>query len=238
MSKVSLSYINYLQNAVETALLVGIENIAIESGIVRGINSTNSVFILQTNNVPILEDNLFVGVNKLKVLQNRLSLIKEQPNFTTDLTIKNDVDIKYVGMFTFKSSNLKIDFRSGNPKLMRGPKKFNDTMKTRIELNKEIVNMIQRGITAMNGDTITIINNDKETFIEILDNNNDVFKYTLPHQAESLDKFLDPSFAFRYCAKTILTLFKHNPEGHFCVGDRGILAVEINGLNVYVMPKV
>lgn len=236
--KIPASDIEYIQNVIKTVQAVGIEKVAIEPGIVRGIDDDKTVFILQTENVPSMQFGS-IGLVRLSVFQNRLNIVQEQPNFSVETNkVVETAEGSYIQSVTLKSSNLKIDYTCANPKIMLGVRKINDSMKAEIDLTPEVIKTIQRGVAAMSGEIITIINNNTETFIEILDKNKDVFKYALPHRAVSLNETLDPTFAFRYPADIVLSLFKLNQNGSFRIGNKGILNISVNNLNMYVMPRV
>lgn len=236
--KIPQSNIDYIQNVVKTVQTVGMDKVAIESGVVRGVTDDKTVFILQTENVPTFEFGS-IGISKLPVFQNRLNIVREQSNFSVEASsIKNTSEGSYVHTLTMRAAGIKVDFTCCNPKILMGVREFRDQMKVEIDLDPEIVKVLQRGINAMGGKMITIVNNEKETFFEVLDDSNDVFKYTLPTKCIPLIENVDPSFVFRYPADVILSLFKQNPEGSFRVGNRGILNVAVNNLNMYVMQRV
>lgn len=235
--KISQAHINYIQNVVGAAQVAGIESVSIEPNLVRGITDEKTVFILQTENVPNFDFGS-VGINRMSIFQNRLGIVQSQPNFSVDCDIVDTSDGKFVKSVVFRSDVVKVDYKCANPKTILGVRKFNDVLKSEIQCTPEVVDLLQRGINAMKGEVITLVNNDKETFVEILDINNDVFKFTLPNQAELIDNNYDSTFAFRYPAKILLNLLKSNPDGVFRVGNRGILNVQVNSFNVYILPKI
>ena len=73
---------------------------------------------------------------------------------------------------------------------------------------------------------------------EIVDVNNDIFSYTFTDKVETLTDDTDTNFANRYPIKTLLPLFKQNPEGYFEIGQKGILSISVQGLNLFVLPQV
>lgn len=236
--KLTQSAIEYLHNVVKTVQSVGMESVAIEPGMVRGISSDHTVFILQTENVPNFECGS-IGISKLPVFQNRLNIVREQPNFSVEVSsVRQTEHGQYAQSLTMKAAGIKVDFSCCNPKVLKGVAQFRDTFKVEVDLDPDVVKTIQRGVTAMGGKTITIVNNEKETFLEVVDDNNDVFKYTMPIKGVPLVTDVDQSFVFRYPADILLSLFKQNPEGSFKIGQRGLLNIAVNGLNLYVMQKV
>ena len=84
--KIDSDSLTFIQNVVETAQLVGIDNVIIEPGKVRAINDLKSVVLFQEAGVP---DMLFnsVGLNRIGVFLNRLDVARTQDNFTVDVKL-------------------------------------------------------------------------------------------------------------------------------------------------------
>lgn len=243
--KLDANTISYINDVVKTAQLIGCDDIMIEPGRVRGIDEARTVCILQTENVPDMPFGS-IGLNRLSVFQSRYEIARVQDKFTIEVeeakaNIKQDDDSMaeqpIARSITMKGKGTKIEYRCSNPATMRAPKVIKDELKARVQLTGDAVLLLQKGQVAMGADTVTIISNDGVSF-EFTDVNNDVFKHTFAEEAEDLLGEGDTKFAHRYPSKTLLALFKHNPTGTFSVGEAGTLWLEINNLNVIVLPQV
>ena len=221
--------ISYIETIVKNAKLVNIDSVIIETGFVRALAEDKTVFIFQDQNVPQLPFNS-IGLNRLDVFISRLDTAKSCDGFSIKATV--DDTGTFVRSLTMKGKNVKIDYRCANPKTIVAPKKFNDILKTQVRLTPEAVMLMQRGQAAMRSDTITLISNEKGVSFELVDINADVFSHTFASSATSLIQ-QDTNTHF-----LLLTLFKLNSDGCFNVGQKGILNVEINGLNIFVLPQV
>jgi hypothetical protein len=232
--KLDLDTINYINTVVKTAKMIGIDNIIIEPNTVRAMDDNKTVIILQTSNVPDMPFGS-IGLNRIDVFQSRYEIAKVQDNFTMEAIM--DDSGNFARSLLMKGKGIKIDYRSANPSIITAPKQIKDTALHRVQLSGEAVLLLQKGQVAMGADQVTICSNSGVSF-EFVDINNDVFKHTFADDAESLDGESDTSFVHRYPAKTLLSLFKHNPTGTFDVGRAGTLQFELNGLNVTVLPQV
>ena len=232
--KLTAETIAYLNSVVKTAQLIGIDNIIIEPDLVRAIDDAKTVIILQTSGVPDMPFGS-IGLNRISVFQSRYDIARVQDKFTMEAVI--DDDNQFARALTMKGKGVKIDYRCANPTTIVAPKQINDTPKTRVQLTGDAVLLLQKGQVAMGADTVTIISNEGVSF-EFVDVNNDVFKHTFADDAEALTDDTDTNFAHRYPAKTLLALFKNNPTGTFTVGQSGTLCLEVNGLNITVLPQV
>ena len=85
---------------------------------------------------------------------------------------------------------------------------------------------------------VNIISNKKGVSFELVDINSDIFSYTFTNKVENLTDDSDTNFAHRYPIKTLLPLFKQNSEGTFTIGQKGILSISVQGLNLFVLPQV
>ena len=243
--KLDANTISYINDVVKTAQLIGCEDIMIEPGRVRGIDEARTVVILQTKDVPDMPFGS-IGLNRLSVFMSRYEIARVQDNFTIEVAedvakIKQDddtmLDMPIARSLTMRGKGTKIEYRCANPGLMRAPRVIKDELKARVQLTGDAVLLLQKGQAAMGADTVTIISNDGVSF-EFTDVNNDVFKHTFADEAEDLLGDGDTKFAHRYPSKTLLALFKHTPTGTFSVGEAGTLWLEINGLNIIVLPQV
>jgi hypothetical protein len=232
--KLSQDLISFIETVVKTGQSVNIDNVIIEPDMVRAIDDARTVVLYQNTNVPEMPFGS-IGLNRINIFLSRLEIAKSQDNFTLDVTV--DDDAEYARAVTMKGTGTKIDYRCANPATIQAPRQINDNLIYRVQMNAEAVSLLQKGQVAMGSETVTIVSDDGVSF-ELTDVNSDVFKHTFAPDIELLDEDASPSFTHRYPAKTLLALFKQNPDGHFDIGEKGILNISVNGLSIYVLPQV
>jgi len=232
--KLTPDEIKYIQNVVHTAQMVGIDNIIIEPNLVRALDDNKTVVILQTDNVPAMSFGS-IGLNRINVFNSRIDIAKTQDNFTIEAVA--DEGEEFTRALTMKGKGVRIDYRCANPSTIAAPRQVTDTMLWSVKLNAEAVLLLQKGQAAMGAENVSIISNDGVS-LELVDVNNDVFSHTFAPFAKPLTDNENAKFAYRYPVKTVLPLFKHDAEGTFEIGEKGILKVNVNGLDIYVLPQV
>ncbi len=227
--------INYIQKVVRCAQLVNIDSIIIEANAVRALSEDKTVFIFQETDVPTLPFTS-IGLNRLDVFGSRLDVAKTSENFSVDALI--DDSETFVRALVMKGKGLKIDYRCASPKTIVAIKRFNDVLKTKVEITPEAVVLMQKGQAAMRAEVVTLISDKNGVSFELTDINSDVFSHTFTTKATPLTQDQNTQFVYRYPVKLLLTLLKNNPSGQFCVGQKGILNVVVNDLNLFALPQV
>lgn len=233
--KLTNNLITFIENVVKTGLSVNIDNVIIETDTVRAIDDNRTVVIFQDTNVPEMPFSS-IGLSRVPVFLSRLDIAKTQDQFTVDVTIDDDDD--YARSLTMKGTGTKIDYRCSNPANMQAPRQINDTLVYRVQLNAETVSLLQKGQGAMGSEIVSIIGCEDGVSFELADINNDIFKHQISSDVQLLDSDASETFSHRYLLKTLLALFKQNPDGSFDIGEKGILNIKINDLDLYVLPQV
>ena len=231
--KLSDDIIAYIQTVVRTAKTVGIDNIIIEPDMVRAIDEAKTVVIFQDKDVPIMPFGS-IGLNRIEVFTSRHEIARTQDNFSMEAVV--DEGKGYTKSLTMKAKGMKIDYRCANPMTIQAPKQVRDTLKYNITVAAEDVVLLQKGQSAMGAENVSIISNKNGVSFELVDINNDVFSHTVADEVKCLTEDSNTLFAFKYPIKTLLSLFKHNTT--FSVGQKGILNVVVNDLNLFVLPQV
>lgn len=227
--------IKFLQTVVQTAKLVNIDNVIIEPNCVRAIDDDKTVVIYHNEDVPSLPFGS-IGLNRINDFLTRLDIAKTQDNFS--ITANVDDTGKFSRSLLMSGKGIKIDYRCAKPDSISAPRQINDNeMKVKVFLNSEAVILLQKGKSAMSSDVVSIISNNDEVSFEMVDVNNDVFKHTFSDNPITLSGN-DNIFANRYPVDTLLALFKQNPETYFEIGKNGMLKINVNDLDIYVLPKV
>lgn len=233
--KISTDDIKYIENVVKTGQIVGIDNVIIESGMVRAIDDARTVVLFQDTDVPDMPFGS-IGINRIGVFLSRLEIAKTQDNL--NIQIVTEEGSEFAKSVTMNSTDTKIDYRCANPTTIQAPKQINDSLVYNIQLNAEAVSLLQKGHTAMGAENVAIKYNDSGVSFEMVDINSDNFIHTFADSIEILDEAVPETFSHNYPVKTLLALFKQNPNGEFKIGTKGILGIIVNSLNIYVLPKV
>lgn len=233
--KLDLITLTYIQNVVRTAKLVNIDSIIIEPNIVRAISEDNSVVILQNKDVPDMPFGS-IGMNRLDVFAARYEVLRSQDNFSIEVEV--DTDSNCARGIVMKAKGTKLDYRCAKPAAIKAPRQINDVLKHRVITNAETTVLLQKAISAMqNPEFVTLVSDNDGVTFKFSDVNNDTFEHTFMEKPETLTPDATGKFAHRYFVKTLFPLLKQNPEGHFDVGQKGILAFYVNNLTVYVLPQ-
>ncbi len=235
--KLTDELIEYVENVVKTGLSINIENIIIEPGAVRAIDEDRTVVLYQNTDVPDMPFGS-IGLSRTGSFSSRIDLVKNRENFIVDVETDDGNDGEFAIDVKMKSSDTKISYRCTDPDVIQAPKKINDTIIFQVQLNAEAVSMLQRGAAAMEANTVTITGGDDGVSFEFSDVTNDTFSHTFTSEVTRLENDTNTDFTHNYPVKTVLALFKQNPDGVFEIGIKGILCIAVNGLNVYVLPQV
>lgn len=226
--KIDTSILTYIRNVVETGQMIGIDDVIIETGKVRGINEEKSVVLFQEENVPDMGFN--VGLNRISVFLSRLEIARTQENFAVN--IKTDDNDEFARSFTMTGKGFKVDYRCANPKTIKAPKAIVDEMLHEIQLTPQAVYMLQKGQSAMGSDMVSLICNEEGITFQFVDANDDKFTHQFTSEGSS------DTFTYKYPIKILLPLFKHNAESTFKIGKKGMLNIVVNNLNIFVLPQV
>lgn len=226
----------YIENVVETASLVHIDDIIIETDRVRGIDQDRSVVMLQNFNVPELPFKA-IGFNRLDIFTSRYQIAKICDNLEVEAT--QDDKNEFVRSLTMKGKGAKIDYRCPNPAALQSiPKNFNDPVKYKIKMTPEAVLLITRGVSAMKADEIEFVGNKDGVSFKMEDINKDAFVYKFSDDLQPEGDGTITNFAYRYPIKNLLVLFKQRPDQYFSITSRGVVKITVNNLDLYIPPRV
>lgn len=235
--KLEESKVDYIFNVVKTANIVNVDNIIIEPDMVRSMNEERTVGLFTDIDVPEMPFGS-IGITRIHDLMSRFSIAKDTDNFVMEVS-GND---EHATQFVLKGKGLKIDYRCGDPRKLTAPKHLNDVDCYKVKLTEDAVSMYQKGIAAMSADEVSIVSNDGVSF-EFADLSHDIYTYKFADNVELVpndegEVSSSTKFVHRYSAKTLMALFKNNPEAEFTVGLKGMLKFPLNGLTVFVLPRV
>ncbi len=224
--KLDTDTLDFIQKVVRTAGIVDIESIIIDNESVRGLAENHTVVLLEKE-VPSLSIGA-IGINRTDVFQQRIDVVSDLEFFTVDAVVEGE----FVRSLTMKGKGTRVDYRCANPTTIRAPRVINDEMAATVQLNADAVKMLQKGISSMGAEVVELCSDKAGLSFVLIDTNQDKFEYRFDDEGHTSE------FAHKYPTKTLLALFKHNPTNTFEVGNKGTLLIKINGLGVYVLPKV
>ncbi len=247
--------ITFIQNVVQTAKALKIQNIIIEPGKVRALDDDQTVVIYQDSNVPSMEFGS-LGLNRLDVFISRFDIIRSTPGFSLEVTTigedntigydvfdmknKNKAGIKqpmWAKSITMSGLNTTIDYRCANPAVIKAPKNRTDNSRYQLAFTDNAFAIMQRGKTAMNSNYVTITGNSRGTQLSVTDDNGDSLKYKFGKNVNCLIPGEEhPSFSYNYPIEKLIPLFKNNPNTDFCITHRGFLVGTLNELTIYIAP--
>lgn len=239
--KLSVDSLARLDLLVQTAMIGNIKKLIIEQNQIRGIDEKQLVVIITDQNVPDFEGKS-VGINRLEQLNARLSLIKSQGDLEVEATVSpNGADIS---IFDLKSGKATAQFRCASTESVKGvPKKISDTLVWKITIDSKIVPTIIQASSAMATDFLTIASrNGKSVSIEFIDSNKDVFTMECEQPAEWIGSgAAATSFCQKYQVKILIALIKEalklSPTVELKLGEGGIMSINVNGFDFYVIPS-
>lgn len=236
--KVDAASLAYIENAVATARMIGIENIIIEPDRIRAVDKDSSVILLQTTNVPALPFGS-IGLSRIDIFSSRYAIAKSVDKFEVDAVVDGPEGATYARALTMKAKGIKIDYRCANPATIRAPKGLNDAVKYRARMHPEAVLHMHKGQSAMEAEELTMIGATDSISFEMVDVNGDKLTFKFGDSVDNVqpDDKTEAKFAYQYPIKLMQTLFKANPDGYFYVTSRGMLKVTVNNLDVYVLPR-
>lgn len=226
--------VEYVANVVSHAKMIGIDNVIIESGSIRGIDTNKTMLILHNKNVP---DFSFGSAcfNRLSVLKSRLELAQD--------TIQMDADVEqegqpgsFVRTLKIKSGALKVDYRCANPATVRIPKSINDPIAYTLRMTPDATAMLLKGGAAMETTEVLICNRSGSIHLEISDINGDILTFDIKGTAHTTNGDEPPDFTYKYPIKLLHTFFKTSPNASFTLTKQGFLYVEISGITTILIP--
>jgi len=230
--KLSAEAIANLENLLATCIPVGIDAIILEEGTVRGVNEDKTCVIISSVGVPELSTEIKMGLSRLSVLGNRLALFKSDPQLVVD--VKENANNE-ASSIEISSPAAKVQFRCTSPSLIKAPKKINDSIAHKIELDYDQIPFILSGAKAVTSKKAVIASKADGVFFEFTDVNQDTFSIKV---AESTGKV----FVHHFPSDVFLTVLRRaiNIEGKtfLNIGEVGTLSAIVNGYPLTILPQI
>src|SRR5574343_379991 len=187
--------INNLNNVLAICSLVGIDSLVLEEGRLSSVNADRTCAFLTTENIPTLPEGISLSLTSLKILRDRLDIIKTDPKIYIETKEKSSGE---VSSLEISGSNAKVQFRATPRNKVKAPKVINDVRVKEIIISKEEAATILTAIKAMGSKKLTFtITGKGEVNIELADTNKDTFDIVLENTAVHIkDKNAFTSYFF------------------------------------------
>lgn len=228
--KLSKPITKLLTNAMVTAGKLDMSSITIEPNVIRAIDENRSVVLLSEHDVDLPFASL--SVSRVDLLAKRLGLAKE----LDDVEYSLHEPTNQVISLKIKSGRAAVDFRCVSSSSIKVPKVIADEFNTKLVIDDEAAGNLAKGRTMMGASVATLLYQHNDLIIEINDENNDVFSFTVGTNIVTSDR---DYFAYRYNIQKLHTILMNGQQSVIEVGDnRGILKTKVNGFSVYLLPFV
>ena len=221
-------------DAAMTANSVGIDSFVIDEDGIRGADESKLVVILkQSFDLEVPFEGFAVG--DVAQFVQRYNIHNNNDPKSIDLELGDDLNTL---MVSFKSKNLKIDYRCVKPARIQAPKKLKDSLLCSFELTEEAIDMIKRGSVTMKADEVLFVKdeNSDEVYMQMVDINKSQLKYDIDGRVECEDDSC--MFAHRYPVKALLAALKDCDDNFVDIGEAASLTIRKNGINIIIPSRV
>lgn len=230
-----------LQDAIDTAGVLGIERMVIDGHSLRGEAKENGTLILYPFPADTELDFGSIGIGRIPVLQSRWNLLGDDCELVPEFKSRDSGE-HFVFRIVLKKNKTNLEFKCTDPAQIRAPKAFNDPDAFEFVFTAYDIDLMVRAKAAMQADRVTFSSKDGTSVqYSISATEGD----TLVHELESdLDsKTPSTTFAVSYkpkilfpVLKSVLADAKEAPVS-VLLTKRGILKLEINGIPSYIFPE-
>lgn len=233
--------VSILQDALNTATMLGVERLVIDSLSLRGESQENGTLMLLPFPDGTELDFGAIGIGRVSVLKARMKLLSD--GSITPEYKQRDSGEKFVFRLELKKNKTKIDFKCTDPSQIRAPKAFKDPDAFGFQFTAEDIKLMVSAKSVMQADTVTFKSSDTNGVnYTISASEGDA----LVHELDStLDTLTDTdSFLVSYKTKILFPVLKEISEDakdsavEVIITKRGILKIEVNGIPAYVFPEV
>jgi len=232
-----------ITSAVKYCSLVKISSLLIDKSGIRAKQDATAVYLIEPGDFNFLEfDTLYI--TRIESLAPRIKMFESsKKRYDLCIDVKElDNEDTLVKSLTLKNEQTQISFGcSVLPEKSRLPKKVNDPLFYEFECQKESLDVLSKGISAMGASLIKIYTDDGGVSCKVKDIESDSLKHTLASEYKYLSKDADEEFEFEYDFKGLLPLLKEaaQEESKFTIQltRRGIIRLYINDLSIYIFAE-
>lgn len=233
--KLSVSSIQNLEKLLQTCSIADIDAIIIEEGMLRGINEDKTCIILSNENLPEFNEGTKIGLSRLGVLNNRLSLFKNDPLMTVDAKENTRNEI---AALEIASPSAKVQFRCTAPGLIKAPKKINDELDFVIEVQKDQIPFILSGAKSMSAKRTVIAGKNDGIYFEFTDTNQDTFSIKVAEPNGSTFAHHSPASVFLSLIRAAVNNNEDEKIISLNIGKNGTVEILVNKYTLTILPQV
>jgi len=245
MNKLSSETRDLIAFAVKYCNLLKIDSLLIDKTGIRAKQDEFAVYLIEPGDFSFLEfDTLFI--DRITSLAPRVKMFETSKidySFLVE-TKELDNDELLVRQLVIKGGNTKINFNCANPARLNKnslPKKVNDKMVYEFNMDKQCLDVLNRGVSAMGAEEIKLYSENDQVFAEVKDIEGDVLNQLVNSSYKTLIDDAENSFSFKYKFKMIVPLLREackNDEFSIVISHRGIMKLNINELSMYIFPEL
>jgi hypothetical protein len=245
MEKLDKKIVDYIQSVIKTCSLCNIDQVSIESNIVRGqaIDSGKNIILFTENDIPTNLPFAALGIGRVKVFSSRVSVLNPDELEISFESKDMDNGDKVAKKLLLKSKRTKFDFSCTSPTQIKAPKKYGDTPGYIFKVGEETLRVITKASAAMEMKKISF-SNDKDGSVRFVaaDDEGDMLNHTIATSYEVGKDVDSENFFYSYDTKDILPLFKtalgNNDHVEVSISrQRGIMEFNINNMRLLVIPE-
>lgn len=245
MEKLSITTVEYLQKLIKTCALCGIDMVAVEPSLVRGQSLDNSrgTFLLDTTSLPKDLEFTSLGIGRVKVLGTRIAILDEGvPNISFEGKERDNGDVM-VRKLHVSNKKTKIEFSCFDSLRIRAPKSFKQTACYEFTISEDTLKVMMKTFAAISTTKISFSNDkDGTVMFRTSDDEGDIFNHSVSDKYEILPEAAKDNFFYEYQIKYILPLLRAamDSSGNVTIQltNSGVLIVNVNGFNIYVIAEV
>ena len=255
----------FIYNAVKTARMGGIDHIVIDSESVRGIDESRTVLILHKE-VPPLPFKA-IAITRVSLFLSRINLVKDREGFSLDIEMDSRKEYVHRITFKAKGTKIDYRCGNPFAELppdKRIPRQLTEVLIYKMSIDKESINLLNQSKTAMSADKVVITNKDGNgVSFAMSDIGGDILTHSFTPEFEIINSVEKTTFSHTYSIKLLIELLNENidskvnelkekakvdkskfkkeevnPTTEFTIGKKGTLNIEINGINLILLPRM
>jgi len=246
--KLPQNVVSTLIDSVEVAGLLGINSIVLDEHSVRGRHAEAGTIFVMTFDDGTKWDFGAIGVTRIPELSKRLNLMRTRgDNFTIEAELKTrGEDITYAGRLTLKHAKTKVEYKCGDPTLIKAPKGLQDEEHFTCALSRDDIKFIKSASSAMGAEKLIFSNpKDNDNFVISIPNKEDE---KIVHETDGIVGYLADatSFSFAYTSDILIKainsmekiLRKEDLDAlQMTITRRGVLTFPVKGITTYIIPS-
>lgn len=239
MKKLDKKIINVIQDGIEIGAALGIESIVMDNISLRGENSeTSTNIIFNTDGLDFPFD--AIGIGRVSLFKTRLAMFTDP---TVEVTVEERNDQLMASNVHIKHGRTSAGFRCQDPSRIKAPKRIKDEVVYELHLNDDDITRINKGIGTMSSEIVNFYIEDDKMIVGVSDKEGDIFTHEIEGGYSVVSDNATRSFSKTYKSKTFKTIVmnymkKDNNEIlPISITSRGIMKVEVLGIDIYLFPE-